>query len=313
MTQFEFASYYYQYKIEYSVDEEKWELYADKSQNRTSGSPLIDDKNVNARYLKLTVLATEKTGLYAAVWNIKVYEELFDIPLHLENKPSNEGPGIISKKELLVNLDLNEIPIGTLTTIANKGTLGGNFTKTGEVTIEMDEAEGIKYINFKNGALTLNDKPVPKSLEWNGAYTVSVWVKNSEVNKADECLVSWCDRHEWNLANSYNALFYNSGKYGAAAHLEYHFDMTYRTLPIANQWHHIVLTFDGVVEKVYVNGELNNSQNMTLASCIKNAKIILGASDVGENFTGYMASVRMYDYAMNKEEVVIDFIQTKKN
>ena len=89
--------------------------------------------------------------------------------------------------------------------------------------------------------------------------------------------------------------------------------MTYRTLPIANQWHHIVLTFDGVVEKVYVNGELNNSQNMTLASCIKNAKIILGASDVGENFTGYMASVRMYDYAMNKEEVVIDFIQTKKN
>lgn len=312
MTQFEFASYYYQYKIEYSTDGEKWKLYADKSQNRTSGSPMIDDNNVKARYLKLTVLATEKTGLYAAVWNMKVYEKTFDIPLNLKNKPSNEGPGVISKKEMLVNLDLKDIPLSEpLTSVINKGTLGGHFTKTGDVTIERDDAKGIKYINFKKGELTLNDKPVPKCLEWNGAYTVSVWVKNPEVNNIDECLVSWCDRTEWNLANSYNAFFYNSGKFGAAAHLEYHFDMPYRTVPAANQWHHIVLTFDGVVEKVYVDGVLNNSQNITLASSIKNAKIILGASDVGENYTGYMASMRMYDYSMTKEEIVNIFKQTK--
>jgi hypothetical protein len=52
---------------------------------------------------------------------------------------------------------------------------------------------------------------------------------------------------------------------------------------------------------------------MTLASAIKNAKIILGASDVGENYTGFMASVKMYDYAMDKEEVEKAFKQTKKN
>lgn len=312
MTQFEFASYYYRYRIEYSVDGEKWEMYADKSQNRTSGSPMIDDKDVNARYLKLTILDTEKTGLYAAVWNIKVFEELFDIPLQLINKPSDDGPGAKSRKEMLVHIDLEGISYSdSLGSIPNKGTVGGNFSKSGEVSIGLDTKEGIRYFNFKNGALTLNSRPVPQRLEWNGAYTVAVWAKNPEVNKVDECLVSWCDRNEWRLANSYNALFYNSGKFGAAAHLDFHFDMPYKIVPEADQWHHIVLTFDGVVEKVYVNGVLNNSQNITLASSVENAKIIIGASDVGENYTGYMSSVQIFDHAFDEKEMVELMNRTK--
>jgi hypothetical protein len=273
---------------------------------------MIDDKEVRARYLKLTVLDVEKTGLYAAVWNIKVYENLFDIPLKLKNRPSTEGPGAKSKKQMLVHIDLKGISdTDTLGFIPNKGTVGGNFSKSGEVSIGKDPKNGIRYFNFNNGDLTLNDRSVPTCLEWNGAYTVSVWVKNPEVNNVDECLVSWCDRNEWSLANSYNALFYNSGKFGAAAHLEWHFDMPYRTVPEADQWHNIVLTFDGVVEKVYVDGKLNNSQNMTLASSVKNAKIIIGASDVGENYTGFLASMSMYDYALDKKEVEKIFKQTK--
>lgn len=304
MTQFEFASYYYQYRIDYSADGKKWKTYVDKSKNRTSGSPMIDDKDVSARYLKLTILATEKTGLFAAVWNMKVYETLFDIPLKLENKPSAQGPAEQSKKELLVNLNLDKISISNpLTSIPNSGSVGGNFTRSGDVVVGMDEKEGIKYIQFNNGALTLNDRPVPKCLAWNGAYTVSVWAKNPKVEKEGECLVSWCDRTEFDLANSYNALFYNSGNYGAAAHLEGHFDMRYKILPTENMWHHIVLTFDGVVEKIYVDGILNNSQNMTLASAIDKAKIILGASDVGENYSGYMASMQMYNYALDAKAI----------
>lgn len=304
MTQFEFASYYYQYKIEYSTDGVAWKLYADKSKNNIPGSPMIDDNQVKARYLKLTVMAVEKTGLYAAVWNMKVYGSLFEIPLNLKNKPSTEGPGIVSKKEMIVNLDFNDLsPSSSIATVANKGTIGGNFSKSGEVSIERDDVNGFKYLNFKNGALTLNDRPVPKSLEWNGAYTVATWVKNPEINKIDECLVSWCDRHEWSLANSYNAFFFNSGKYGAAGHLDWNYDMPFRNLPKANEWQHIVLTFDGVVEKVYVNGVLDNSQNMTLASQVQNAKLIIGASDIGENYTGFMASIKMYDYALDADQI----------
>lgn len=303
-TQFEFASYYYQYKIEYSANGKNWSLYVDKSKNRTSGSPMIDDQEVKARYLKLTVLGAEKTGIFAAVWNIKVYSSLFEIPLNLANKPSTAEPGAVSTKKLLVDLNLNKIaPTDALTKLPNQGSLGGSFSKSGEVQVVKDEESGIKALVFSKGALTLENIPVPKSLAWNGAYTVATWVKNPQVAKEGECLASWCDRTEFYLANSYNALFYNSSNYGAAAHLDGHFDMRYKKVPIENQWHHLVLTFDGVVEKIYVDGVLDNAQIMTLASAIDKAKITIGASDVGEHYTGLLASLRMYDYALGEAEV----------
>lgn len=303
-TQFEFSSYYYQYKIEYSADGKKWGLYVDKSQNRTSGSPMLDDQEVNARYLKLTILGAEKTGIFAAVWNMKVYSSLFDLPLNLSNKPSAAGPGMPSSKKLLVDLNLNKVASTTvLTKLPNQGSIGGSFSKSGEVQMVKDEESGVKALTFTKGALTLENIPVPKSLAWNGAYTVATWVKNPQVAKEGECLASWCDRTEFYLANSYNALFYNSSNYGAAAHLDGHFDMRYKKVPAENQWHHLVLTFDGVVEKIYVDGVLDNAQIMTLASATDKAKIIIGASDVGEHYTGLLASLRLYDYALNEVEI----------
>ncbi|OXB04607.1 family 43 glycosylhydrolase [Flavobacterium pectinovorum] len=306
MTQFEFASYYYQYKLEYSLNGKNWNLYSDKSKNRTAGSPMIDDNDVTARYIKLTVLATEKTGLYAAVWNIKIYSSLFDLPLKLKNTASKIVPAVKSTKKLLVDLDAGKI--SDLNAISNKGSIGGIFTKSGDISLE--KSEGIKAFHFKNGAFTLN-KSVPKSLAWNGSYTVAAWVKNPEIANEGEIIVSWCDRTEFGLANSYNALAYNSGSYGAGVHLDGHFDMKFNKIPEANKWHYIVLTFDGVVEKIYVDSILDNSQNMLLSSAIDKAKIIIGASDIGENFSGFIASLRMYDYALNQEDLLQLMKQTQ--
>ena len=304
MTHFEFASYYYQYILEHSKDGENWEVYADRSDNRTSGSPMVDDQNVEARYLRLRVLDTEMTGLFAAVWEIEVYDSLFEIPLnHLTNKASAKDPAPRSKGNMIVKVDFEKVSEEDLDEgIANEGTLGGTFSSKGQVQIE--ETEGQNLMQFIDGALVLADREVPETLAWNGSYTVATWVRNPEIDNEGEVLASWCDRHEFSLANSYNAMTYNSGPYGAAAHLDGHFDMRYNNVPEANQWHHLVLTFDGVVEKIYVDGKLDNSQVMTLASAIDDARIIIGASDVGENYSGYMASFRMYDYALDQKEVL---------
>ncbi len=301
-TQFEFASYYYQYVIEYSKDGKTWELYADKSKNLTSGSPMIDDNDVKARYIKLTVLATEKVGLFAAVWNIKVYSDLFEMPLKLKNKPSTNGPAPLSTKELIVDINAQEIKSDSLNKVINNGTLFGYFTKQGEVSLSIDIETGAKVFNFKEGALIL-DQAVPENLSWNGSFTVATWVKNPEISNQGEIVASWCNRLTYGLANSYNALAYNRGPYGAAAHLDGHFDMSFNKLPEANKWHHIVLTFDGVVEKIYVDGVLDNAQNMLLSSATDDAKIIIGASDIGEHFSGFMMSLQMYDYVLNEQEI----------
>lgn len=199
----------------------------------------------------------------------------------------------------------------TLAKLPNKGSAGGFFSKSGELQLLKDPETGVNAISFSKGALTLENIPVPQSLAWNGAYTVATWVKNPQVAKEGECLASWCDRTAFYLANSYNALFYNSSNYGAAAHLDGHFDMRYKKVPTENQWHHLVLTFDGVVEKIYVDGVLDNAQIMTLASAIDKAKIIIGASDVGEHYSGLMASLRMYDYALGELEIRKLLLQTK--
>lgn len=303
MTQFEFASYYYQYILEYSTDGTNWKVFADNSKNQTPGSPMIDDNDVKAKYIKLTVLATEKTGLLAAVWNIKVYSDLFEIPLQLKNKPSAEAPASIGSNEKIVDINAENLVSESLSKIPNEGTLAGFFIKEGDVSLVSDTETGKKVFEFKEGALVL-DKPVPDNLDWNGSFTVATWVKNPEISNEGEILASWCNRFKYGLANSYNALVYNSGSYGAAAHLDGHFDMPYNKLPKANQWHYIVLTFDGVVEKIYVDGILDNSQNMLLSSAIEDAKIIVGSSDIGEHFSGLMASFQMYDYALTKEQIV---------
>lgn len=311
MTQFEFAGYYYQYKIEYSKNGEDWKLYADRSDNRTPCSPMIDDQKVKARYLKLTVLGSEKTGLYAAVWNMKVYGSLFELPLDIENKASKEGPGVAGSKRLLVDIDADKVSEQNMETIANGGELGGSFVKSGALSLVQDDL-GVKAFQFDKGALTL-DQEVPASLEWNGAYTIATWVRNPEIGREGECLASWCDRFEFQLANSFNALFYNSSNYGAAAHLDGHFDMRYQKLPAADDWHYIVLTFDGVVEKIYVDGVLDNMQIMSLSSATDKAKIRIGASDIGENYTGFMNSLQMYDYALGASEILKLMKESKPN
>ncbi|OPZ99417.1 MAG: Arabinoxylan arabinofuranohydrolase precursor [Bacteroidetes bacterium ADurb.Bin416] len=301
MTQFEFASYYYQYVLEYSKDGQTWSVYADRSNNRTPGSPMIDDNTVKARYLRLKVLGTEKTGLLAAVWNIMVYDKLFETPLPLINQPSNEGPAVVSSKSTLIDINARTAS-EPLTEVTNQGTLGSVFTRRGDVGLTTDE-DGINAFSFSGGSLVLKDVAVPAQLAWNGAFTVATWVKNPTVEREGECLFSWCNRRVWGLANSYNALFYNSSGHGAVAHLDGHFDMRYRPLPAANQWHHIVLTFDGVEERIYVDGQLNNAQLMTLASAIERARFIVGSSDTGEAFSGLMASLRLYDYALTPNDV----------
>jgi len=237
----------------------------------------------------------------AAVWNIMVYDKLFETPLPLINQPSNEGPAVVSSKSTLIDINARTAS-EPLTEVTNQGTLGSVFTRRGDVGLTTDE-DGINAFSFSGGSLVLKDVAVPAQLAWNGAFTVATWVKNPTVEREGECLFSWCNRRVWGLANSYNALFYNSSGHGAVAHLDGHFDMRYRPLPAANQWHHIVLTFDGVEERIYVDGQLNNAQLMTLASAIERARFIVGSSDTGEAFTGLMASLRLYDYALSPNDV----------
>lgn len=75
------ASSFYQYVIESSLDGQTWQVFADRRQNTRWGSPMVDEGDVEARYLRLTVTGTGLPGLYGAVWNFKAYTDAPDDPL----------------------------------------------------------------------------------------------------------------------------------------------------------------------------------------------------------------------------------------
>jgi hypothetical protein len=97
LTQFEYATWYYQYRIEYSPDGKRWKIFADRTDNRQHGSPMVDEGNVSARYLRLTITGTEYPGLYKAVWNIKVFSEREEPTSLLVSRPYRQQTGFEPK------------------------------------------------------------------------------------------------------------------------------------------------------------------------------------------------------------------------
>jgi len=299
MTQFEYTIFYYQYKLEVSVDSIHWVMFSDKTANRRCGSPMIDDNNAMVRYVRLTITGTEKTGMIPAIWNLKVYDALFDTP-DFKNTASIKGPGVQSSKRLLVDFNVEPFKVGTvMATILNKGKLGGTIEAIGTPVITQIDGFKAAYLDGKS-YLKLSKK-APASLDWNSSFTASVWVYNPDI-EIGECLLAWNSRENM-LQSSYAALMYGSGNYGAMAHGDGAVDLPYKVIPSKAQWHYILVTFDGALENVYVDGKLNTQTPISLF--VEKGDVLIGASgEPSENLTGYIASAQLYDRSMTQDEVV---------
>ena len=298
-TQFEYPSYYYQYKLEVSTDSIHWTLFSDKTNNRRCGSPMVDDNNLVSRYVRLTITGTEKSGMIPAVWNIKVYADLFEVPT-FQNDASAEGSGVHSSKSLLVDFKVEAQKVGSIITkISNKGKLGGHFEANGKIAVTT--IAGVKAVALDGKSYLKLSKKAPASLDWNSPFTASVWVYNPTIEMG-ECVLAWNSRENM-LQSSYAALMYGTGNYGAVAHGDGAVDLAYKEIPAKGKWHHIVVTFDGALENVYVDGKLNTQSPLSLF--VEKGDILIGASgEPSENFSGYIADAQLYERAMTTQEVV---------
>lgn len=302
-TQFEYPTLYYQYRIETSNDGEKWSLYADKTNNKTAGSPMIDDKATQGRFVRITITGGEKTGLLAAIWNMQVYDDLFEVPGI--NNQAEEEKGICGLGDLLVDFNANAIS-DDVKTVKNSGKIGGEFIASGQPVVEV--MKGVKSVKLDSQSFYRLSVKAPKSLDWNAPFTASVWVNNPTV-EFGECLIAWNSRDDM-LQSSYAAMMYGNGPFGAIAQGDGATDVGYKTLPEAGKWHNIVLSFDGMIEKIYVDGELNTQMPMSLF--VSASDILIGASgEPSENLTGNIARVQLYDKALTSDEILQLMSNTK--
>ena len=165
----------------------------------------------------------------------------------------------------------------------------------------MGLAKGRKAIKFSTGDFLKASFNSPPALAGNSSFTVSTWVNNPQIGES-ECLLSWAGRGGPD-ATTAQFNYGTSPKFGAVGHWAFA-DMGFKDgAPEAGKWHHIAVVFDGVIERVYVNGKLNNSAAKMLLMH-RGRPMFIGASDPGtEFFDGYMASLEIYDIPFTEEQV----------
>jgi hypothetical protein len=308
-TQFEYATFFYQYKIETSVDGQSWTLYADRTRNTLQGSPMIDRGKVKARYLRITIADTQKNGHMPALWNVKVWQKAPRLPeadveandgypgMHRQDVAPGEHrqPGVVAfDVEQLAGgrrqpFDVSDIDAAALKLKANK-------------PLRARVKDG-RWALFFNGTQQLSSlQPLPAAYRYNAPYTIAAWLLSTKVGPVSTVAslsASGADlaTTEFRLGTdpatgliNHNGSFESCGAPRAVSGAE-------------GRWHHWVATFDGWMERVYMDGQLLHEQNNFLMVRPEGHVTIGADAAATNNFMGYISQITVSPASMTADEV----------
>ncbi len=307
-TQFEYATFFYQYRIETSLDGKQWTLYADRTNNTMQGSPMIDKGKAKARYLRLTITDTQKNGHMPAVWNVKVWQQAPQLP-YADMKPSEGYPGMHQKDvEAASRFSPNaRVSLDVAAIAAEKGA-----TKPFDIT----QARGLKankpirvrvkegrWAMFLGGSQHLRSlAPLADDYRYNAPYTISALVLQTKTGPV--ATVASLSASQADLATTELRL----GTDAKAGILNHNGSFESCGAPEAvkdaqGRWTLWTATFDGWMERVYRNGELVHEQNNFLM-VRPEGHVTIGADGMGfNNFMGYISRLDIMPRAMTAQEV----------
>ena len=320
-TQFEFATFYYQYKIETSRDGQQWTLYADHTNNTQPGSPMIDTGLTSARYLRIWVTGREMNGHFGGIWNVKVHKSLTPNPSPKGRGEVGESsawkerhadiaggaPGCKGSSAPIISLNAKDYPVGTQVTelVSNEYVFKGNALsielRDGRPAFHFTGSNSPSLLGGARGGPFRSDRPLPDCMNYSAPYSIEAWVLNPSVDR-NECIVQLIpDRHDLStveLCNGsdpqnglmmHNATFENSGSPLIKQH--------------EGEWQHWVVTYDGYMERHYLNGRQVSEKNMMLVLRPR-GYIQIGASFEGNSpFNGYLHALAIYDRTISADEV----------
>ncbi len=152
----------------------------------------------------------------------------------------------------------------------NSGSLG-NFHAIGHpLKVKMQGVEAVE-LNGRQNAFT---GPLPGPLlSGNAQRTISLWVYSPRISSPEEAMV--CMGKRGGPSGTLLAFGWGSDPaYGAVAH--WVDDMGWNGPPMPGRWHYLAYTFDGKTAKVYDDGVLKNSLQLTLHTP-KSYPVLIGA------------------------------------
>lgn len=315
-TQFEYATFFYQYRIETSLDGRQWALYADRTDNTMQGSPMIDKGKAKARYIRITITDTQKNGHMPAIWNVKVWQKAPELPQEhgIYAPPYREGAGLdvppVARHTSSATIDFN---VAALAATRNASqpfdiTEVGPFRANKPIRVRVKDG---RWAMFFNGTQRLvSELPLAEDFRYNAPYTISALVWQTKVGPVSTVVslsTSQADlaTTEFRLGTdpktgllNHNGSFESCGAPEAVKAAE-------------GRWTLWTVTFDGWMERVYQDGKLIHEQNNFLM-VRPEGHITIGADGSGfNNFMGYISQLTIIPQAISPQDVTLgsgDFV-----
>lgn len=334
-TQFEYATFFYQYRIEVSIDGINFTPYALKDANivsdgqtlykanTTAGSPLIDTGKAEARYIRITITDTQKNGHFPAIWNVKVYNatkksnpmNLLPSTDHIDYSAVEAGYPNLHKKDVELQarkeaydrgykvIDINADDYAKGKSIETKEIVnrcGGTFKGTTPVIVEIKKG---KYAFYFDGQTSLqSDFALPTTMKYNAPYSISAWVLNPSVGGIETVAEFTQRRNDLATIEFRQGTDRQNGLLAHNASFE-NFGCPSECKQGEGEWQHWTISYDGYYERIYLNGKLVAEKNSFLM-IRPEGNITLGSSFDGSNkFSGYVHSLKFYDKPLTEEEI----------
>ncbi|MCR4603737.1 MAG: family 43 glycosylhydrolase [Prevotella sp.] len=311
-TQFEFATFFYQYKIETSADGQNWTLYADRSSNTMQGSPMIDRGKRKARYVRISISDTQKNGHMPAIWNVKIWQKAPELPLANLTGDSQEDsyPGMhrldvdaSQRAVAVINFDAGSLAQGRRQPFDVTELQAGDMSLQANKPIRARVKDG-KWALFFNGTQQLvSREQLPEAYRYNAPYTIAAWVLSTKVGPVSTVVSLSASRADLGTTelrlgtDPQTGLVQHNGSfesYGAPGEIK----------DSEGSWQLWVVTYDGWKERTYRNGQLVHEQNNFLM-IRPEGHITIGADGGATNhFMGYISYISISPTSLSDAEVM---------
>ncbi len=204
--------------------------------------------------------------------------------------------------ERLVVLDAAKLPPGPLVKWTNDGTLGGALAPESSSPV-VEDISGRRAVTFSGRVDYLRASfPVPSALVRRHAFTAAAWVLDRNIGgkKIVAAWAPWPERAaEFGIGRGRNAAFAQSGllKLGYEG-----------GVPAGGIWHHVAVTYDQKVLRVYLDGRLNAAKPMILDIATEGPFLVAAGWDAKRRtavlpFDGSLASLVLADAALSPVEI----------
>ena len=314
-TMFEYPTFFYQYMIETSSNGMDWQMYADKRGNTDAGSPMIDKKEAKARYLRITVTDTQKFGHFAGIWNVKVYnataendpEKMLPSVEGMDMKAVEAGYPNLHRKDVeapYMAYDYIESGEPLLEVVAAKeGTLEKtNYREVLPADVEIIQGKYAYCFDGTEKYTITRPKEYYATLTYNAPYTICAWIMNPEVGPVETVMQVGSAHNDLATVEFRQGTDRSNGLIAHNASFE-NFGAAQECQEGAGRWQFWTVTYDGWMEKVYLNGKLVKEKNSFLMQR-QDGTVTIGGGAHGDNkFSGFLHSISLYDYAFTPEQI----------